>query len=226
MELIMAKLVKKENPDGTSTVKVAKGSSVLTTTGKTATGGKIVGKLPKTSNKKPIEVNDFDVDEEVLSWDDDVFDEESNYDEILNDDEPQESFDYIYVTRDGIVGNVNYDKLQIIDTTGVNEDGLTDLSYASFTEREDLAAELRNTRGAPSTHYFNDTGEFGDVRGLKILKTSDLTKSELNKIYSAEDPFVEADNYDNSSYTAINSASYFSSDLNLHEELNSKGLTY
>lgn len=222
----MAKLVKKENPDGTSTVKVAKGSSVLTNSGKTATGGKIVGKLPKTGNKKAIEVNDFDVDEDILSWDDDVFDEELNYDEILDDDEPQESFDYIYVTRDGVVGNVNYDKLQIIDTTGIDEDGLIDLSYASFAEREDLAAEFRHARGVPSTHYFNDTGEFGDVRGLKVLKTSDLTKSELNKIYSADDPFVEADNYDNSSYTVINSSTYFSSDLNLHEELNSKGLSY
>lgn len=222
----MAKLVKKENVDGTSTVKVAKGGSMKTSTGKTATGGKIVGKLPKTGNKKPIGVNDFDVDDEVLSWDDDVFDDESNYDEILNDDEPQESFDYIYVTRDGIVGNVNYDKLHILDTTGIDEDGLTDLSYASFSERESLAEELRNPRGMPSTHYFNDTGEFGEVRGLKILKTADLTKSELNKIYSSDDPYGEADNYDNSSYMVLSSASYFNNDLVLQDEMNSKGLSY
>jgi hypothetical protein len=229
MEFKMAKLVKKENPDGTSTVKVAKGSTVKTSTGKTATGGKIVGKLPKAKERMQVDLNDFNDDEEILSWDDDDvdFSDDSNYDELLEEESTDAVTDYIYVTKDGIVGNVNYDKLQIIDTTGIDEDGLTDLSYASFSEREDLANELRSSRSfVDSKHYFNDTGEYGDVRGLKVLKTSDLTKSELNKIYASDNPFAEADNYENSGYNVLTAASYYSHDSLLQGELNGKGLSY
>lgn len=224
----MAKLVKSENPDGTSTVKVAKGGKVKTVAGKTATGGKIVGKLPKKTTKKPAQVEDFDIDSEELSWDEELFDETVNYDDLLEDtvEEPTVMVDYIYVTRDGIVGSVNYDKLQIVDTTGVDEDGLNDLSYASFNEREQLAAQLRNSKNTPSKHYFNDTGEYGKVKDLKVLNTADLTKSELNKIYSAGDPFVEADNYENSNYKVLTANAYFNDDYVLQDELVNKGLSY
>ena len=198
----MAKLVKSENPDGTSTIKVGKGGKVVTSSGKTATGGKIVGKLPKT--KTPADMPDLDV-EEYGDVFDDVWVEDSvdDYDDILNPEDENISEEYIYVTRDGVVGDAAYDKLQIVDTTGVSEDDLGDLAYADYDEREELAETLRKRNAVPTQHYFNSTGEYGLVRDLKILNTADLTKSELNKIYSSSDPFDEAENHDTHPHTVL-----------------------
>lgn len=199
----MAKLVKSENPDGTSTIKVGKGAKVVTSSGKTATGGKIVGKLPKT--KTPVDMPDLDVEEYGDVFDDVwVEDNVDEYDEILNsEDETVGSEEYIYVTRDGIVGDASYDKLQIIDTTGISEEDLADLAYAEYDEREEMADSMRSRSAVPTQHYFNSTGEYGNIRDLKILNTADLTKSELNKIYASSDPFDEADNHDTHPYTVL-----------------------
>lgn len=202
----MAKLVKSENPDGTSTIKVGKGGKVVTSSGKTATGGKIVGKLPKP--KAPADLPDLDVEEYGdafdESWDDEDIDVSEEYDDMLTeDDEYNTTEEYIYVTRDGIIGDAAYDKLQIVDTTGISEDDLADLAYADYDEREEMASAMRRKNSIPTKHYFNSTGEYGNIRGLKILNTADLTKSELNKIYAASDPFDEADNHDNHPYTVL-----------------------
>lgn len=217
----MVKLVKSENPDGTATVKVAKGSKTVTSKGKTATGGKIVGKLPK---KRP-QVEDLDLgldleDEDFTTpLDEDV----SHYDEIL-DTKPATKNSHIYVTADGIVGDVEYDSLQIIDTTGLNEDALNDLAYVSREERESLADSLRVKSPYMSQHYFNSTGEYGPVEQLKILNTSDLTKSELNRIYSSDEPFYEVNNYEVQSYKVLTSEN--SRDDVRNNTLMSKSLTY
>jgi len=216
----MARLVKTDNPDGTATVKVAKGSKAKTSSGKTAKGGKIVGKLPR---KKPqVEEFSLDVDDEEL----DSWDETADYDELLEEDtdDSTKEGEYIYVTSDGIVGDVSYDGLQIINTSGISEEGIIELADAYPDEREELAEQLRGSALYDSKHYFNNTGEYGPVRGLKLLNLKDLTKSELNRIYASDEPFSEADNYETQSYVILSPNAKDYDDMNNHMML--KNLSY
>lgn len=201
----MAKVVGKENPDGTTTVKVKKGAKVVTGNGKVATGGKIVDTLPsktktRAATKKSKEIFD-EIDE---MWDDEEdFSLDSGYDSDSDsiDEEPANKV-FLYVTRDGIIGNVHDDNLQIIDTSGIADEDIYQIANAEPEDRAEKAAELRDPRGAvfASKHWFNDTGDFGVMKDLRIVDGGELTKSEMRDLMDAEDPFDEARNYDSGAF--------------------------
>lgn len=197
----MAKVVGKENPDGTTTVKVKKGAKVVTGNGKVATGGKIVDTLPsKTKTRAATKKSKEIFDELDEMWEDDDF-VDSGYDDVAIDEEKANQV-YLYVSRDGIIGNVQDDNLQIIDTSGITDEDIFKIANADPEDRAEVAASLRDPRGAffASKHWFNDTGDFGEMKDLRIVDGGELTKSEMRDLMDAEDPFDEAGNYDSGAF--------------------------
>lgn len=196
-------LVGTVNADGTITAKVAKGKKVTTGTGKTVAGGKFAGTIASPTKAKTTRSKAKKIVDELEDWDDldDAFDPE-DVDSII-DDEPATTA-HLYVTKDGIIGNVSDDGLQIIDTSGIDEDGLEELADTPADEREELADALRAGRAYTATkHYFNDSGDFGSVRDLRIVNGSELTKSEMNSLLDSSNPYAEAQNYDTSGYNIV-----------------------
>lgn len=197
----MAKVVGKENSDGTTTVKVAKGAKVVTTNGKVAKGGAIVDTLPSKAKTKAAAKKSKEIFDEIDElWEDDAVD--FNESEAYGaDDEPANKV-FLYVTRDGIIGNVQDDHLQILDTAGIAEEDIYQIANADPDDRAKLAEELRDARGIifASKHWFNDTGDFGSMQDIRIVDGGDLTKSEMRDLMDAEDPFQEAQNYDGGSF--------------------------
>lgn len=195
--------------NGVQKVKVAAGKTVKTATGKVAKGGAIVDniaspkliKATKAKNKEifdEFEEDDFEEGSFENDYDDTSIPSESDVTDVVET--------RLYVTRDGIVGDVDGDGLLIVDTTGIDEEGLYELSMADADEIYSLAESLREPRAISSKHYFNNTGDYGHVRDLKILASGDLTRSELASIHNASDPFDEADNYDTSSFTVLSAS--------------------
>lgn len=197
-------LVGTVNADGTITAKVAKGKSVTTGTGKTVAGGKFAGTIASPTKAKATKAKSKKIVDEIDDWDDledDGFDPEE-VDSII-DDEPATTA-HLYVTKDGIIGNVSEDGLQIIDTSGIDEDGLYELADAPADEREELADSLRSGRGYVATkHYFNDSGDYGLTRDLRVVDGSELTKSEMSSLLDSSDPYAESKNYDSSGYNIV-----------------------
>lgn len=192
------------NADGTITAKVAKGKTVTTSTGKTVAGGKFAGTVASPTKAKTAKAKAKKVVDEIDDWDefdDDAFDPE-DVDAII-DDEPATTA-HLYITKDGIVGNVLEDGLQIIDTSNISEEDLDELADAPADEREDLADALRQGRGYTATrHYFNDSGEYGPVSNLRVIDGAELTKSEMSSLLDSADPYSESKNYDNSGYNIV-----------------------
>lgn len=196
-------LVGKVNPDGTITTKVAKGKTVKTANGSTLAGGKFAGTVASTSKVKATSKRNQKIVDELEDWDD--FEDDFDVDTVdtVIDEEPVADV-HLYVTKDGIVGNVLDDGLQIIDTSGIHEDDLEELADAPADEREELADALRSGRAyIPTKHYFNDSGDYGSVRDLKIVDCKELTKSEMNSLLDSDNPYSEASNYDSSGYNIV-----------------------
>lgn len=196
-------LVGTVNADGIITAKVAKGKTVTTGAGKTVSGGKFAGTIASPTKAKASRNKAKKIVDELEDWDDldESFDPE-DVDSII-DDEPATTA-HLYVTKDGIIGNVLDDGLQIIDTSGIDNDGLEELADAGAEEREELADALRVGRAYNATrHYFNDSGDFGSVRDLKIVDGSQLTKGEMNSLLDSSNPYQEAQNYDTSGYNIV-----------------------
>lgn len=201
----MAKVTAKENANGTTTVKVAKGAKVTTSTGKVAKGGQIVDTVQSSKQaKKAVKDNKKIFDEFDDEFEDDFEDFDNSIDEML-EDEAAAPNTHLYVTKDGIIGNVIEDGLQIIDTSGIDEDGLDELADTPADEREELANEIRSTRGGfvSTKHYFNDSGDFGSVKSLRIIDGGLLTKSEMSSLIDSSDPFSEANNHDTSGFNIV-----------------------
>lgn len=201
----MTKITAKENANGTTTVKVAKGAKVTTSTGKVAKGGQIIDTVKSSRQaKKVVKESKKVFDEFDDDLDDDFEDFDSNIDEML-DDEAAAPNTHLYITKDGIIGNVIDDGLQIVDTSGIDEEGIEELADSPADEREELANELRSIRGGyvSTKHYFNDSGDFGSVKNLKIIDGGALTKSEMSNLIDSEDPFSESNNYDTSGFNIV-----------------------
>ena len=196
-------LVGTVNADGTITTKVAKGKTVTTGSGKTVAGGKFAGTIASPAKAKATKAKSKKIVDELDEW----YDDDENYDiddvESIIDEEPATSA-HLYVTKDGVLGNVVEDGLQIIDTSGIDESGLEELADAYADEREELADSLRQGRAyIPTKHYFNDSGDYGAVRDLKIVDGSELSKSEMSSLLDSSNPFAEADKYDASGYGIV-----------------------
>lgn len=196
-------LVGKVNPDGTITTKVAKGKTVKTAGGASLSGGKFAGTVASTAKVKSTAKHNKKIVDEIEDWDE--LDEDFNDDSIETIVEDDTASDvHIYVTKDGIVGNVLDDGLQIIDTSGIHEDDLEEIADAYPEDRVELANSLRAGRSyVPTKHYFNDSGDYGSVRDLKIVDCKELTKSEMNDLLDSDDPYSEASNYDSSGYNIV-----------------------
>lgn len=231
----MSKITAKENPNGTTTVKVAKGAKVKTSTGKTAKGGQIIDTVKSSRQaSKAVKNNKKIFDEFDDEFEDDFDNIDNSIDELL-DDEVAAPNTHLYVTKEGLIGNVIDDNLQIIDTSGIDEYGIDELADASADEREELADELRSKRGGfvATKHYFNDSGDFGSVKNLKIIDGGLLTKSEMSSLLDSEDPFTEAGTHDTSGFNIVSALrqmkikghSNTADDL-LNDELVSEGTSY
>lgn len=227
-------LVGTVNADGTITAKVAKGKTVTTGAGKTVTGGKFAGTIASPTKAKTAKAKSKKIVDEIEEWDDlddDAFDPE-DVDAII-DDEPATTA-HLYVTKDGILGNVLEDGLQIIDTSGIDEDGLEELADTPADEREELAEALRVGRGYTATkHYFNDSGDFGSVRDLRVIDGAELTKGEMSSLLDSSNPYDEARSYDSSGYSIVsvirqlkNKPHSGSEDDLLDDELVEEGTSY
>ena len=198
-------LVGTVNADGTITAKVAKGKAITTGTGKTVSGGKFAGTIASPTKAKTTRAKSKKIVDEIEDWDDDFDDEAFDPEDVdsIIDDEPATNA-HLYITKDGIIGNVLEDGLQIVDTSGIDEEGLYELADSSSEEREDLAESLRSGRGYVATkHYFNDSGDYGSVRELRIIDGSELTKSEMSSLLDSANPYNEAAGYDTSSYNIV-----------------------
>ena len=197
-------LVGSVNADGTITAKVAAGKTVTTGAGKTVTGGKFAGTIASPTKAKATKARNKKIVDEIDDWYD-LEDEEFDVDNIdaIIDEEPATTA-HLYVTKDGIIGNVLEDGLQIIDTTGINEAGLDELADASSEDREELADALRSNRAyEPTKHYFNDSGDYGSARNLRIIDGAELSKGEMNSLLDSSNPYAEAGNYDSSGYNIV-----------------------
>jgi hypothetical protein len=204
MAKVNGKVVGKENADGTTTVKVAKGAKVVTSNGKVATGGKIVDTVAssakvKAATKKSKEI--FDELDEI--WEDDEdFTDVDDYNNDADVDEEPANKGFIYVTREGIVGNVHEDGFQIIDTSGLYEDDIYQLASADPDDRAALADSLRGKNPVfASRHWFNDTGDVGEMKDVRVVDGSELSKSEMRELLDSEDPFYEAESYDSGTFS-------------------------
>jgi len=195
-----------DNSNGTKTVQVAAGKTKVTSTGKTAKGGNLVGTVMSVKGSKAVKAKNKEVfdDFEDMDWDGEDFENDYENESIPSDEELADVVEaHLYITRDGIIGDSEADGLQLIDTTGIDESGLDELSSADIADREELAKSLRNSRGFSSKHYFNNTGDYGHVRDLKIIASGDLTRSELKSLHGSSDPFREADNYDTAAFSVL-----------------------
>jgi hypothetical protein len=203
MAKVNGKVVGKENADGTTTVKVAKGAKVVTSNGKVATGGKIVDTVASSTKAKAVTKKSKEIFDELddLWEDDEDFVDVDNY--ATETEEEAAPNVFIYVSRDGIMGNVKEDNFQIIDTSGLDEEEIYQISSADPDERAALAESLRTPVGAlfASKHWFNDSGDYGAMKDVRIVDGEELTKSEMRELMDSEDPFAEAANHDSGAFS-------------------------
>lgn len=199
----MAKVEKKENADGTTTVKVKKGAKVTTKNGKTAKGGQFLGTLPSPAKTRAASKKSKQVADEIDDiWEDELDEDFSDVDSYDSSDEEPANKVFLYVTKEGIIGSVTDDNLQIIDTSGVDESDIYRIASTDPDRRAELADELRDTRRAvfASKHWFNDTGDYGTLKDIRIVDGGELTKSEMRALMDAEDPYAEAQHYDSGTF--------------------------
>lgn len=207
----MAKIVGKENANGTTTVKVAKGEKLVTRTGKVATGGKIVdtvksSKQVKAAKKKSSDIfSEFD---DVWEEDVDLADFNEDYDAVSPAEQVLKT--QLYISKDGIVGNVYEDELQIFDTSGLDDSEIYQIANEDPEKREQLVSRLVNPKASfySTKHWFNNTGDFGLVKELRIIETEELSKSELREIMDSEDPYAESEVYDTGAYNLASALNY------------------
>jgi hypothetical protein len=206
----MAKIVGKENPNGTTTVKVAKGEKVVTRSGKVATGGKIVDTVKSSKQVKAAKKKSDDIFSEFDDvWEEDV---DVSFDEDYDSDNANEQLlkTQIYISKEGIIGNVYEDELQIFDTSGLDDSEIYQIANEDPEKREQLVAKLVNPKASfySTKHWFNNTGDCGLVKELRIVETEELSKSELREIMDSEDPYAESEVYDTGAYNLTSALNY------------------